>query len=162
MRAHHARLKELGITTAFLDLTKLGGSNLTCERYAGMLSGDRARLRPARRVSGLLGSRCHLGPMQRLFGAIREVALVKLEGSLILFVDEIDVTRSLSFSTDEFFSAIRECYVGRTQERSLQRLTFCLIGTATPSDLIQDTRVSPFNIGGGSKSATSRPKSARP
>lgn len=29
----------------------------------------------------------------------------------------------------------------------LKRLTFCLLGTATPADLIQDTRVSPFNIG---------------
>src|SRR5439155_5069220 len=27
------------------------------------------------------------------------------------------------------------------------RLTFCLLGVASPSDLIQDTRTTPFNIG---------------
>ena len=31
--------------------------------------------------------------------------------------------------------------------RPFKRLTFCLLGVATPSDLIQDTRISPFNIG---------------
>ncbi len=29
----------------------------------------------------------------------------------------------------------------------MNRLTFCLLGVATPSDLIQDTRTTPFNIG---------------
>src|SRR5207302_2126485 len=28
-----------------------------------------------------------------------------------------------------------------------ERLTFCLLGVATPSDLIQDARTTPFNIG---------------
>ena len=38
-------------------------------------------------------------------------------------------------------------YNRRTREPELARLTFCLIGSATPSDLISDTRTSPFNIG---------------
>ena len=29
----------------------------------------------------------------------------------------------------------------------LHRITFCLLGVATPSDLIRDTRTTPFNIG---------------
>ncbi len=33
----------------------------------------------------------------------------------------------------------------RTPE--FERLTFCLLGVATPSDLIRDTRTTPFNIG---------------
>ena len=66
---------------------------------------------------------------------------------MVIFFDEIDVVRSLPFSTDEFFAAIRECYNARTQEPNLQRLTFCLIGVATPSDLIADPRITPFNIG---------------
>src|SRR5207248_3869454 len=62
-------------------------------------------------------------------------------------LDEIDVVRSLPFSTDEFFAAIRECYNRRAQEPAWARLTFCLLGVASPSDLIQDTRTTPFNIG---------------
>src|SRR5439155_15641115 len=54
---------------------------------------------------------------------------------------------SLLFSADEFFSAIRECYARRREEPELNRLTFCLLGVATPSDLIQDVRMTPFNIG---------------
>src|SRR5207302_3579069 len=45
------------------------------------------------------------------------------------------------------FAAIRECYNRRTQEPEFERLTFCLLGVATPSDLIQDVRTTPFNIG---------------
>ena len=43
---------------------------------------------------------------------------------------------------------IRQCYVGDERpNRNSRRLTFCLLGTATPSDLIRDTRSTPFNIG---------------
>src|SRR5439155_8290890 len=66
---------------------------------------------------------------------------------LVIFIDEIDTVRSLPFSTDEFFAAIRECYNRRTEDPQFQRLTFCLLGVATPSGLIQDTRMTPFNIG---------------
>src|SRR5262249_2275194 len=55
--------------------------------------------------------------------------------------------RSLPFSTDEFFAGIREFYNRRSEEPELERLTFCLLGVATPSDLIRDTRTTPFNIG---------------
>ena len=66
---------------------------------------------------------------------------------LVIFIDEIDAVRSLPFSTDEFFAAIRECYNRRTEDPEFERLTFCLLGVATPSDLIRDTRMTPFNIG---------------
>src|SRR4029079_4234443 len=68
-------------------------------------------------------------------------------GRLVLFIDEIDTVRSLPFSTDEFFAAIRECYNRRVEEPAFERLTFCLLGVATPSDLIRDVRMTPFNIG---------------
>jgi WD40 repeat protein len=66
---------------------------------------------------------------------------------LVIFIDEIDAVRSLPFSTDEFFAAIRECYNRRAMDPAFQRLTFCLLGVATPGDLVQDTRTTPFNIG---------------
>src|SRR5207244_5806045 len=66
---------------------------------------------------------------------------------LVIFVDEIDAVRSLRFSADEFFAAIRECYNRRSQDPEFHRLTFCLLGVATPSDLIQDVQMTPFNIG---------------
>src|SRR5206468_1252296 len=85
----------------------------------------------------------NIGPCQRFFDAVREVALPKSaksrisgaggsEPSLVIFVDEIDVVRSLPFSTDEFFAGIREIYNRRSQDPELNRLTFCLLGVATP------------------------------
>lgn len=65
----------------------------------------------------------------------------------MIFIDEIDAVRSLPFSADEFFAAIRECHNRRSEEPVFEQLTFCLLGVATPSDVIQDTRVTPFNIG---------------
>src|SRR5207249_9543576 len=88
-----------------------------------------------------------LGPLQRWMRAVREVVLADGTDPVVLFLDEIDAVRSLPFSTDEFFAAIRECYNRRSQDPAFVRLTFCLLGVATPSDLIQDTRTTPFNIG---------------
>jgi hypothetical protein len=66
---------------------------------------------------------------------------------VVIFVDEIDAVLRLPFSTDEFFAGIRELYNFRTEDAELERLTFCLLGVASPSDLIRDTRTTPFNIG---------------
>ena len=66
---------------------------------------------------------------------------------LVIFIDEIDAVRSLPFSADEFFAGIRECYNRRAEDPRFERLTFCLLGVASPSDLIRDTRLTPFNIG---------------
>ncbi len=41
---------------------------------------------------------------------------------------------------------MRQCYIGRATDPALNHLTICLLGTATPAELIQDTRTSPFNI----------------
>src|SRR5947209_4913852 len=79
--------------------------------------------------------------------ALREVVLEKVPGRIVLFIDEIDAVRSLPFSADEFFAAIRECYNRRSEDPEYRRLTFCLLGVARPSDLIRDTRTTPFNIG---------------
>src|SRR5262249_22467467 len=88
-----------------------------------------------------------LGPLQRWMQAIRHVVLPRYVGQVVVFVDEIDTVRSLPFSTDEFFAGIREFHNHRTEDEELERLVFCLLGVATPSDLIRDTRTTPFNIG---------------
>ncbi len=94
-------------------------------------------------------SNLRLGPLQRWMLALRKVVLTHFTNPVVLFVDEIDAVRSLpsSFSTDEFFAAIRESHNARTHDPELHRLTFCLLGVATPSDLIQDAATTPFNIG---------------
>jgi len=141
------RLRVDGTRTAFLDLTKFGGRNLTAEQwYAALLSEVGRELGMRSELVSYWKENANLPPVQRLFGAITELGLTE-NSPLVVFVDEIDVTLSLPFSADEFFAAIRQSYVGRASDYRLKQLTFCLLGTATPADLIQDTRVSPFNIG---------------
>jgi adenylate cyclase len=54
---------------------------------------------------------------------------------------------SLNFPIDDFFALIRACYNKRVDCSEYHRLTFALLGVATPSDLIQDKSRTPFNIG---------------
>ena len=69
------------------------------------------------------------------------------ERRLVIFVDELNTVKSLPFSSDEFFAAIRQCFNARSEDDTWSRLAFCLLGVATPSDLIKDPHISPFNIG---------------
>jgi WD40 repeat protein len=145
-----ARLREEGVGVAVLDLTATG-QNITAEQwYYGLLGqiGRQLDLEEEFRERWL--ERMMLGPLQRWLGALREVLLPRYArhgARVVIFVDEIDAVRSLPFSTDEFFAGIRELYNARAEDAELERLTFCLLGVATPSDLIRDTRTTPFNIG---------------
>lgn len=64
----------------------------------------------------------------------------------MIFVDEIDSTIGLPFA-DDFFAAFRACFNARAIEPAFERLTFVLLGVATPDQLIQDPARTPFNIG---------------
>jgi WD40 repeat protein len=145
------RLRQAERRVAVLDLTKVG-MNLSAEQwYDGLLvqlgrefdledelddfwtSADAAAQR--------------MGPMQRWMTALRQVILPSVPGNIVIFLDEIDAVRGLPFATDEFFAGIRQVYNNRTADPELNRLTFCLIGVATPADLIRNVSTTPFNIG---------------
>jgi AAA domain-containing protein/PEGA domain-containing protein len=141
------RLREYGTSVVALDLTSLG-QNLTAEQwYNGLLERTGQQLSLDCELERAWMESEHLGPLQRWVGAM-QVVLSSCPGQVVVFIDEIDTVRSLPFSTDEFFAGIRELYNRRSEDPDLKRLTFCLLGVATPSDLIRDTRTTPFNIGG--------------
>lgn len=142
-----ARLRQEGVAVAVLDLTAIG-LNLTPEQwYDGLLNLLARALDLEDEMEAFWFAHERLSPLQRWMQGLSEVVLKKFSGPVVLFVDEIDAVRSLPFSADEFFAAIRECYNRRVEVSSFQRLSFCLMGVATPSDLIRDTRNTPFNIG---------------
>jgi hypothetical protein len=142
-----ARLRESGAGVVLLDLTAIG-QNLTAEQwYSGLLTQIGQQLELDDELEGVWDAHPKLGPLQRWMQVIRRGLLPRYPGPVVIFIDEIDAVRSLSFSTDEFFAAIREFYNRRTEDEELRRLTFCLLGVASPSDLIRDTRTTPFNVG---------------
>jgi len=142
-----ATLREGGFGVVILDLTAIG-QNLSADQwYRGLLGQMGDQLELEEELIEFWRDNKELGAMQRWMRAIREVVLPCYSGPVVIFIDEIDAVLSLPFSTDEFFAAIREFYNHRTEDEELERLTFCLLGVATPSDLIHDTRTTPFNIG---------------
>jgi hypothetical protein len=142
-----ARLREASVVVAVLDLTAVG-QNLTAEQwYDGLLGELGHQLNLEDQLEDFWLHNERLGPLQRWMRAIREVILPSRSGQVVIFIDEIDSVRSLPFSTDEFFAGIREFYNRRTEKPEMARLTFYLLGVAAPSDLIRDTRTTPFNIG---------------
>lgn len=88
-----------------------------------------------------------LTPLQRLSYFFKEKLLVEFSQHIVIFLDEIDTVLSLEFSANDFFSFIRYCYNQRPNDPNFNRITFALLGVATPSQLIQDTQRTPFNIG---------------
>jgi hypothetical protein len=88
-----------------------------------------------------------MSPVQRLGELIEELLLVKISQKIVIFIDEIDSVLSFKESLDDFFALIRSCYNKRAHKSEYQRLTFALLGVATPSDLISDATRTPFNIG---------------
>ena len=142
-----AQLREEHAAVAVIDLTALG-QNLSIEQwYNGLLERVGQQLGLEDELEEAWLENQSLGPLHRWMRSIRQVLLAHRSGPIVVFIDEIDAVRSLSFSTDEFFAGIRELYNRRSQDAELNRLTFCLLGVATPSDLIRDTRTTPFNVG---------------
>src|SRR5579862_1572220 len=141
------RLRQEGITCLVLDLTAIGQNMNEAQWVDGLLNVVARQLDLEEQLDAFWTAHARLGPLQRWMLALEEVVLPTCGGGLVLFVDEIDAVRSLSFNADGFFAAIRECYNRRSHDRVFDGLTFCLLGVASPSDLIRDTRTSPFNIG---------------
>jgi GAF domain-containing protein len=151
VRAMH-RLQAEGIACAAIDLTKIGSQDITPDQwYAGVIRrlvvsftplcpfltrGDKEGFN----LKNWLRDREFLSPVQRLNEFIEQVLLPSINQKIVIFVDEIDSTLSLNFKADDFFAFIRACHGD-------ERLTFALLGVATPSDLIQDKKRTPFNIG---------------
>ncbi|OYD86772.1 hypothetical protein CDG77_33170, partial [Nostoc sp. 'Peltigera membranacea cyanobiont' 213] len=144
------QLQTEGFACAVVDITAIGTADITPEQwYAGV-------------IDTLVGSfniyttfdldtwwtdNGLVSPVQRLGKFIETILLKTITENIVIFIDEIDSVLSLSFNLDDFFAVIRDCYNRRADHPEYNRLTFALIGVSTPSDLIQDKRRTPFNIG---------------
>ncbi len=141
------RLREEGASVAVLDLTAVGQNLDAGQWYGGLLNQIGHQLDIEDELIEFWDQSERLSPLQRWIKGLVDVILPKCPDRLFIFVDEIDTVRNLPFSTDEFFAGIRELYNQRARNPEMNRLAFCLLGVATPSDLIRDTRTTPFNIG---------------
>jgi WD40 repeat protein len=144
------RLQEDGLACAAIDITAIGGQEVTPHQwYAGVIRNLVRSFGLTQKLDlrSWLRDREFLTPVQRLGEFVEEVLLVEVPQQIVIFVDEIDSVLSLNFPIDDFFAFIRSCYNRRVDQPIYKRLVFALMGVATPSDLIRDKSRTPFNIG---------------
>ena len=144
------RLQAEGIACAAIDITAIGTTDITPEEwYAGVIDSivSSLDLYESFDLDEWWEENSKLPNVQRFGKFIEEVLLKDISGKIVIFIDEIDSILSLNFNIDDFFALIRACYNQRADKLEYKRITFTLLGVATPSDLIRDKTRTPFNIG---------------
>lgn len=140
------RLRQEGTQTAIVDLSAVGTELERNQWYQGILEVIARELNLSVNVEQWWSDQGSRGPVQRFSLFLRDIVLESIPDKVVIFIDEIDSTIRLDF-TDDFFAAIRALYNQRAMNPAYQRLTFVLLGVATPTDLIKDSSRTPFNIG---------------
>ncbi|KAM3096932.1 AAA-like domain-containing protein [Phormidesmis sp. 146-35] len=142
------RLQSEGIACAVIDLTTIGIEQISPEQWYASLIGSLVNsFKLKMDLVSWWRDRQLLSPVQRWSHFLEDVLLNQIHSQIVIFIDEIDSVLSLPFPVEDFFAAVRACYNHRAESSSYQRLTFSLLGVATPSDLMQDKQRTPFNIG---------------
>jgi len=134
------------VRAAFIDLTAIG-QNVTVEQWYYGLSANLCDQLELDGFSNFWNGKPEFSAHQRWSLTIKDFVLPRLKQPLVIFVDEIDLVRGLPFRADEFFAGIREAYNQRSTNPDFKKLTFCLLGVATPAELIDDPEMTPFNVG---------------
>jgi hypothetical protein len=142
------KLDAKGIVPVIVDLTSIGSHVNSAEQwYLSFLKVIEGRLRLKTSVSAWWQDHAELSVPHRFISFLEQIVLREILSRVVVFIDEIDSTLSLPFSRDDFFAALRAMNNSRADAHEFRRLTFVLIGTATPSELIADPTRTPFNIG---------------
>ena len=157
-----ARLRERQIACATVDLQGKGDKTTPPEQwYYGVAKQMADGLGLLAEWTAWWRQQQMLPPAQRLTDLFADLVLKHISGSLVVFIDEVDWTIDLPFS-DEFFAAIRSCYNRRATDAPFNRLTFVLLGSASPAQLIKSATRTPFNIGRGIELTDFTPEEAGP
>lgn len=144
------QLQAEGIVCVVIDLTEVSTSQTTPEQwYAGLIYSlvSSLNLHDTFDLMSWWSAHSSLSYVQRFSEFLEKVLLPSISQNIVIFLEEIDCTLSLKFSNEDFFAVIRDCYNKRVDNSDYRRLTFALVGVATPSDLMPDKWRNPFNIG---------------
>jgi len=145
-----SRLKQAGFACSIIDAS-IDAVNQTkpSQWYANLVSTLSREFNLDFDIGSWYRQQEWFSPLSRFREFLELILLPQVKNNVIIFVDEIDSLFALPFPTDDFFAFIRACHNKRVDNPIYKRLTFCLLGVATPSDLIRDKKRTPFNIGKG-------------
>ncbi|MGD1905979.1 MAG: AAA-like domain-containing protein [Leptolyngbyaceae cyanobacterium] len=144
------RLEAEGVACVPIDISGMGTTSITPEQWYFSIVDkivDDLGLDDDFDLDDWWEGRERLTPVRRFGKFLGDVLLAQTDQPVVILLDEIDSVISLEFDTDDFFAVIRECYNNRSENDAFNRLTFALLGVATPSTLIEDKQRTPFNIG---------------
>ncbi len=143
-------LAEMGARCIYIDMTRFGSEGTTrAQWYKGMILNLFDSLNSTKIVGFKSWWDLHvdLPPLQKIHLAIEEILSADDNRQILIFIDELDSLFSLDFAVGDFFAWIRHCYEQRAHDPRFKRLGFALFGAIDPTDLIEDKRQTPFNIG---------------
>jgi GUN4-like/AAA-like domain len=140
------RLRQEGIACASIDLSIIGIPEITPrEWYIGLIHVVTHAFELSQKFNWVkwLNEREQLSPATLFNKFIDDVLLKEIPESIVIFLDEFDMTLSLNFRED-FFHLLRALYVKRAERNHYDRLTFVLSGVFPDNDLSQNIIVSPL------------------
>jgi formylglycine-generating enzyme required for sulfatase activity/tetratricopeptide (TPR) repeat protein len=138
-------LKEQNIQSAIVDIQGIG-TNKIREWYASLLSRIRRGLRLNVDVDEWMSKKSNVGFGQMFSDFIQDIVLAEIPDPVVIFLDEVDWMIKIDFR-DDFFASIRSMYNARAEYPEFSRVSFVLLGVASPADLISEPTRTPFNIG---------------
>ena len=141
-----ARLRKAGISAGIVDFQPLGSHRDPSAWFRDMVFQIERSLQLTTDTLEWWETHDRLGATQRFMTFIEDVVLGEIQGRVIIFFDEIDSVLSLPFS-DDFFTTIRALFNARASNPNLKRVSFVLLGLATPSEFVKSRSRTPFNIG---------------
>jgi len=139
------RLQGAGVACATIDISAIGSQQVTPDEwYGGFVHWLKRQFDLEIDLNSWWNSRSHVSPVLRLSEFIEEILLAQVTQNIVIFIDEIEALLQTEFTAD-FFAFIRGCYNQRANNPAYQRLTFALLGVATPA--ILSPHGTPFDIG---------------
>lgn len=140
------KLEDFNIYSVYIDLSAIG-KDVTIENwYLGQIRRIVKKICREFNYINWWQENASFSEVDRYVMFLSEVLIQRISHPIILFIDEIDYTLNLPYS-DDFFAAIRSLFNQRADNDKLEKLTFVLLGVASPSDLIKGVDRTPFNIG---------------
>ena len=142
------QLQQRDWLVSVVDLSLIGSTRGVTEEhwYYGLAYRIAQDLNIVQLFKGWWADHTQLTRAQTFSDFIRGFVLGGHSNKIALFFDEIDSTLPLEF-TDDFFAVVRAVFNARATDEQYSRITITLLGVATPDQLIQDKRRTPFNIG---------------
>lgn len=143
------RLSESGYVCVFVDLNGLGSVDNEVKWYESFIKelGYSLNLYLDESIDQWCSKNKKVSKIELFSTFVNEKIIGSLDRRVVIFIDEIDVFLQQKFKPDDFFGYIRYCHEQRAIRDEYKKITFVLVGTVTPNQLIEDKRRTPFNIG---------------